>query len=218
MSFTLLPWNVVTGYAASEKNERVLAEVVFSNTLSAKGATVLNGDGETPLSVFEYGKEAWKLDPANGTANRYIYVDIDNKIKYNLTDGSNIEVEIEYYDGENGSLALEYPKYNWKNIAVSKPNTPEQFNVTNATELELLDTGNTQRWKTYTWTMERAWMNNSLNGADFRIGIFSPTLNYSKGAMLVRSIKVCDTNTKSKVDITDFTFIKTSFLKMRIHS
>ena len=44
-------------------------------------------------------------------------------------------------------------------------------------------------------------MNNSLNGTDFRIGIFSPTLNYSKGAMLVRSIKVCDTNTKSKVDI-----------------
>ena len=60
MAFTLLPWNVVTGYAASEKNERVLAEVVFSNTLSAKGATVLNGDGETPLSVscvqkFKFG-------------------------------------------------------------------------------------------------------------------------------------------------------------------
>ena len=58
------------------------------------------------------GTEADTL-PANGTANRYIYVDIDDKIKYNLTDGSNIEVEIEYYDGENGSLALEYPKYNW---------------------------------------------------------------------------------------------------------
>ena len=189
------------GYAAPKKNDGILAEIVFSNDLIAKGARVSNGDGTAPSKVFEYGQAAWKLDPANGTANRYIYVDIDDNIAYNLTDGSNILVEVEFYDGENGSLALEYPKYQWKNITVSKPDTPGQINVTNATELELLDTHNTQQWKTYTWTLERAWLNNSLNGADFRIGIYSSGLAYSKAPMLIRSLKVYDSGTDSRMDI-----------------
>ena len=199
--FAMLSQQLIISYAAPKKMDGVLAEVVFSNNLVAEGASVWTGDGNTPAKVFEYGKESWKLDPANGTANRYIYVNIDDRIAYNLTDGSNILVEVEYYDGENGSLALEYPKYEWKNITVSKPNTHEQINVTNATELELLDTYNTQQWKTYTWTLERAWLNNSLNGADFRIGIYSPTLSYSKAPMLIRSIKVRDSGTDSRMNI-----------------
>lgn len=201
LSMMLIPINTAVSFAVTENNDKVLAEIVFSNNLSAKGAKVTAGDSDVPQRVFEYGQEAWKLDPANGTSNRYIYVDVEDKLLYNLTDGSNIEVEVEYYDGENGSLALEYPKYQWKNITVSKPNTPDQINVTNQTELELLDTGNTQKWKTYTWTLERAWFNNSLNGADFRIGIFSPTLNYSKAPMLIRSLKVRDTGKNSRMDI-----------------
>lgn len=201
VTFMMLSQQAVLTYAVPHKNDDVLAEVVFSNNLVAKGASVFVGDGDTPARVFEYGQEAWKLDPASGTSNRYIYVDIDDRIAHNLTDGRNILVEVEYYDGENGSLALEYPKFEWKNITISKPNTPDQINVTNATELELLDTYNTQQWKTYTWTLERAWLNNSLNGADFRIGIYSPALSYSKAPMLIRSLKVRDSATNSRMNI-----------------
>ena len=96
VTFMMLSQQAVLTYAVPHKNDDVLAEVVFSNNLVAKGASVFVGDGDTPARVFEYGQEAWKLDPASGTSNRYIYVDIDDRIAHNLTDGRNILVEVEY--------------------------------------------------------------------------------------------------------------------------
>ncbi len=187
--------------ASAETADGVIAEITFTNDLDAVGARAFSGDSATPLKVFEHGLEAWKLDPTTLKNNRYIYVDIADSIMYNMTDGRNIEVEVEYFDAENTSLTLEYPKFDWVNLTTERPYPSKQLNVTNETELAILDFTNTQNWKTHTWMLERAWLNNSLNGADFRIGIYSDRMNYSKNAVLIRSIKVRDTGTNSRMDI-----------------
>lgn len=187
--------------AENNVQNEYIAEITPKSDAETVGLRVFGGNNIELNKVYEYGKEAWKLDPSNGTSNQYIYVDVDDSVLYNLTDGRNVEVEVEYFDDTEATLTFEYVKYDWKNITTQKPQRTKQFNTADVKELEHLQFTNTHNWKTYTWNMSRASLNNGLNGADFRLAIHSSTLNKSKGTVLVHSIKVRDTRTCDTVDI-----------------
>ncbi len=195
-------WDYTAEAALSLPKDGIIAKVVFGRQVQAKGATAFTGDNSTPVNVFEQGREAWKLDPATTTQSRYIYVDIDDDVLYNTSDGSTIEVTVEYFDAAETALALVYPKFAWKNLATERPSYSAAFATENLTELDIMDTTATNTWRTHTWVLERAWLNNSVNGADFRFGIHSTNMpTYAKNPIIISSVTVRDTGYNSTMNI-----------------
>lgn len=132
----------------------------------------------------------------------YLYVDVNDSIAKNVTDGTNFAVEIEYYDQKGSSLAIEYGQYAVNNV-LKKPS----YGTTNEEskyikEGEILDFTGTNTWKKHTWYFDCASMRNQLNGYDFRIGVYSDTMGFAKGGEIyIKSMKVTRLDTKNNVGI-----------------
>ena len=60
------------------------------------------------------------MDPAVGNVNKYICVDVDDKLMNSISDGENLALVIDYYDKSNGKIALEYPSYTFANKTVQR--------------------------------------------------------------------------------------------------
>jgi hypothetical protein len=198
----------LSAFASGEhKDGNVIAYMEFGENPKSYGLTAAVGDVNVPVVSYAGGKSCWELNPSSGTANRYLYIDIDDSVAYNLTDGTNVEVIVEYYDNKLTSLTLEYGKYDQPvsmySHYISGTGTSRTANVI-TTELEILDFQNTGTWKKHTWLLPRAALKNTLNNnsADFRIGIHSALMGYSRGNALIRSVEVRLPGTKDAFDIS----------------
>ena len=66
--FSLIIGNVENAAAAPmAEGGNEIASAVLGTKVETLNCTVSNGDGLNPIAVFEQGKEAWKLDPSQGT-------------------------------------------------------------------------------------------------------------------------------------------------------
>lgn len=115
---------------------------------------------------------------------------------------NNFEVTVEYFDDGISSLAFEYQKFN----GVTNGNVKRSYNkteiLTKNAELDCLDFSDTKTWKKHTWIMENPALNNSMEGADLRIGIYSDTMGTSLGGEVrVSEIHIKDTGMQSALDI-----------------
>lgn len=190
--------------AGEQMSDDVVAYAILGEKAESKGMSVWMGNVNEPATANKEGKDAWILDTSNGKNSIYIYVDVDDSIMSNLTDGTNIEVEIEYYDDtEKGSLSFEYPEYRVYNMRTrpftwKSPDIGEQL----STELEIFDFGGSNCWMTKTWLLQNPALNNSLEKGDFRIGVWSTAMGNSENEKTyIHSVKVKKTGTKSQVDI-----------------
>ena len=184
-----------------EIDKDVLAYAVLGEEPETKGMNVWMGDTNKPTTLLESGKTAWNLDPSQGAASRYIYVDIDDDLVQFNSDGRNLEVTVEYFDKGKGSLVLEYCDLDMKNPNFSQRNYNTKAKTVEYKEHSILDFTDTKTWKQHTWFIQHPSLQNEMNKADFRFGIYIESMGYSKEAVLVSSVSVRETHQCGQIGI-----------------
>lgn len=187
--------------AAYDQDEDVLAYAVLSDTPETKGMKVWMGDVNEPTTLVESGKSGWLLDPVVTTESRYIYVDLDDSLTDFNSDGTNLEVTVEYYDKGIGSLVLEYPELNTDNALFNQRMYDKKSKTVTNKETDILDFKDSKTWKKHTWVIQHPSMSNELNGADFRVAIHSTKMGYSLEEVVVSSITVNIPGSRSQIGI-----------------
>lgn len=179
-----------TAAVPTELAKNTVAYAVFDDETITSGMRVAVGDVDEKNIVIQNGKKGLVLDPGLAEKNRYLYVDVDDDIMYALDDGTAFDVEIEYFDAEQGTLTMKYPYYYSWNSNMKSVADPDSAGRVVSKETDILDFADTQVWRTYSWYLPDAAMKNTLNGYDFSIGIYGAKTQYSKGKAIIRSIKI----------------------------
>ena len=111
-------------------------------------------------------------------AKRYLYIDIDDNMLYDIPDDTPIEVTVDYFDEGEGFFELLYDAYG----------IPE--NIRNGIEgrEECVRLTNTMEWKTHTFYVERMRLANRLGNFDVRIGVYSVVDGFSPEPVIVGSV------------------------------
>lgn len=125
----------------------------FSERSIYKGMKAWYGD-KADFPTVSTDPEGWLL--STKSKKYHIYVDIEDKLMYNLTDQA-VEVEVDYYDEGQSTFVLCYDGL-------------ETYD-TGEVNSEFVDLTDTKGWKTHTFFLQDAVFANGLNGADFRISM-----------------------------------------------
>lgn len=187
--------------AANTQDDGVIAYAYLGSKVVAEGMTVKLGPYDAEPTVTDVkGVEGWLLDPDKGTNFANIYVDVDDDLCFALTDASNYEVEVEYYEDNNQAfMTLEYQDYIEPNTLLKQQD--KEFKSEDLSELEIVETQDSYSWRTHTWFLPRAAMKNSVSGADFKFGLHSTFMETSRDSIIIRSVKVRKLGTKDLFNI-----------------
>ena len=164
----------------------------FDGLITAEGMNVTSSS-----SVYsEYsGVTGITLSAEEGnTSNAYIKVNINDSIAKNITDYSNVTVNVTYYDNGYGWFKLIYDSI-----------------ADNRLHSECVYTTDSKAWKTYSFVLDDAQFNNaSLSNMDFLVSVYDDTegvthaqSKYSPEAVTISDIEVIlhDTKRSVKADI-----------------
>ena len=157
-------------------------KVTFSSPIKEDGLHVITQF--TPV-VMGNREGIMSGEKAGGGNPEYINVDVDDNYMYDVPLFTAVEVNVEYFDDEKGRFNL---TYNTHNPEVGKyiANNDRYGGSTLIVNL----TG-TKEWVTHTFYLEDAKFANELSsGTDFRVGIWSPTMGSTNGAVVFGSISV----------------------------
>ena len=191
--------------ASETLEDSMIAYAMLGEKIEASGMNVFIGDDKDSVNTaIIAGKEAWILDPAKQAECRYIYVDINKDNLYNLDNGINLEVSVEYFDDDKlSTLTLEYEKKASAGI-IDRQSSTIKAASTEVTELDFVEFKGTGQWKTHTWFVPAATLRDALNSADLRIGVYGNTMKYSLGGKVyVSSITVSKPGNKGQIEIKD---------------
>ncbi len=178
--------NGLTAFAAdksgSEDEGEYYPKVILSTPVKEEGLNIITNF--TPAE--RGGRMGLMSGETAGNGNpEYINVDVDDNYMYNVPIFTAVEVAVEYFDDENGKFNLTYNTHNpeaGKYIA----NNDRYGGSTLIVNL----TG-TREWKTHVFYLEDAKFANELSaGTDFRVGIWSPSMGKTRGAVVFGSISV----------------------------
>lgn len=166
----------------TESEEEYYPKVTLGSTVKEEGLHIITS--YTPVVIGN--REGLKSGEKAGGGNpEYISVDVDDNYMYNVPEFTAVEIAVDYFDGETGKFNLSYNTHN-----------PEEgkFIANNdrygGSTIIVYLTG-TNEWKTHTFYLEDARFANMLSaGTDFRIGIWSPSMGSSNGAVIFGSISV----------------------------
>ena len=157
-------------------------------------AAVTAGNGEMPEIITKDDFEAWNLNHQN-SKYYYLYFDISDNFLKEINDGSEVEIEVEYYSSNNGYFQLSYD-------SVTKPERA----------YKAIDIGKDDAWKSEVIRLDDAYFGNRIAGGyDIKIDIVTPYYGYNKislGSVPIRKIKV--TKYPAKNPITHYGKIKES--------
>lgn len=122
---------------------------------------------------------------AGGGNPEYINVDVDDNYMYDVPLFTAVEVSVEYFDGEKGKFNLTYDTHNPEEGKFIANN--DRFGGSTL----IVNLTGTNEWRTHTFYLEDARFANRLSaGTDFRVGIWSPTMGSTDGAVVFGSISV----------------------------
>ncbi len=185
-----------------EPEESVVAYINFGSVVESYNMTASMAEKEDIKVGIELGKEGWILDPTKNKENAFIDFKVDDSVAKNILDGSSYRVEVEFFDESNGSLVLSYDAAEYISPIDYESENPVTTKY-RPKEIEYIECSDTNMWKTDGWFMENPYMGGRMaNGADFRIGIYGYVMGYSYTSVLISSVKLIKTNTKSISDIT----------------
>lgn len=150
-------------YYAGKGNDLYVKSVTVKRFVSAvlgtteqfNGLTLTRmGDGD-PVVTTAGEISCERTDKENGKI--FFYFDVDDSFINGV--GNNVEVEVEYYDDNPGLFGIGY-----STGGVGKGS-------------ESLTLTGSNSWKKKTFIINNADLNNGLNSADFRVGLWSPTFD-----------------------------------------
>ena len=142
--------------------------VFFTNPITNNGISVRIGDGsdEDVKREHKSGKDCFTVDPETGTL--FLYCDVDDAY-LNSDVQADIEITVEYLDSGTGKFALQYDAGN------------------SSDGIFLEDSG---EWKKHTILLKNYAFGNHMNGGDFRIGLYAPTIGISSQPVSFASVTV----------------------------
>jgi hypothetical protein len=177
MVFTMIP---ATVWAQEEAPTE--AKVVFTAEPDQSQIVVWGGDnGAGPIikgTDETAGKAYWSTNYNNDQGCIFIYCNVSDEIIY----GANValEVAVEYLDRGTGSFAIQFA----------------DDKVTEA--VVLTDSG---EWKTHTFQVDAARMDNAFNSCDFRIGTWAPGVDQRKQDVAFASVTVREVQKSEEVSV-----------------
>lgn len=185
-----------------------VARVIFGDNPEMVGMKAEIGDDPSETTVKNYfGRQGWVITPNKGNNARYINVDIDDDIVYAVNDGQSYAVAVEYYDEGRSSLTIEYDSMKYqpiirKELGTVNASTPLN-EETNVGEREYIIFNDTKVWRNYQWFLPNPRFANEMDGFDFRVGIYSPSMGYSRGGeVTISAIRLYRLDTVSRINIT----------------
>ncbi|MBO4898377.1 MAG: hypothetical protein J5590_08790 [Clostridia bacterium] len=167
---------------AEENSEEYYPKVTLGANVKEEGLHIITSFTPT----IKGGREGLMSGEKAGGGNpEYINVDVDDDYMYDAPNFTAVEVTVEYFDDENGKFNL---TYNTNNPEVGK------FIADNdryGGSTLIVNLTGTQEWLTHTFYLEDARFANMLSaGTDFRVGIWSPSMGSTNGAVTFGSISV----------------------------
>ena len=141
-------------------------------------------DGMTANSLLPseeyYGIWCRRLSKTND--NFYLKCNINDDIMYDLADGTPVDVEVEYFDGESGYFSLQYDSTN--------PDTGLYSNNTAMQQSDVVYLSGTNTWKTKVFHLDDMKMTNRVSNGDFRVAAYCYKVGTSPSDVFIGSINV----------------------------
>lgn len=185
MVFMLFMPNIVVPRSKAVENQEVY--LLFGKNPKFINAKAFMGDDPTVHIDYRNNIDGWLCIPALEKSARYINIDIDDRLFYDVRDGENFEVTVEYFDEGNGSFTMLYSS-------------------TTEKETNYVEFKGSNTWKKHTFILQDAAFKNTIDGkADIRLAIWSNTMKYSFTDVLFRSVTVRKLDTKSVFTINPST-------------
>lgn len=174
----------VTAFAEEKQADEgeYYPKVTLGSTIKEEGLHVITSF--TP--VEREGREGLMSGEKAGGGNpEYINVDVDDNYMYDAPLFTAVEVAVEYFDDERGKFNLSYNTHNPEDGKYIANN--DRYGGSTL----IVNLTGTHEWKTHTFYLEDARFANMLSGGtDFRVGIWSPSMGSSNGAVVFGSISV----------------------------
>ena len=132
-----------------------VAEAYLGESLLQKGFSCIEPGTDKAFNVASRGGEScWLMDKLQGTAKAYIYFDLAKEFKGEVFDGSEYDVEIDYFDSGKGFFRIYYDSKEYgKN------------------EVMTIYTNNEKTWKTARFTLYDAAFGGGADGHDIMLSI-----------------------------------------------
>lgn len=184
ISLTMLAAQIPFVTAADSGNEAYIE--LGQSVKKTNFTSAVMGSRDVKTLVTKDGKEAWLLDRESKGKNYYAAFDIDNKFAYEINDGSEFDIEIEYFSQNDGFFQLVY----------DSQKKSERHAKT-------ICTGNTQKWEKAVITVDDAYFGNRVyDKYDFVLTIESPyyyQTEISQGSVPIRSVKITRHTAKNPI-------------------
>lgn len=173
-----------------QTNDPNTAEIIFdSEKPTATGFKVVEpGTDKTPLVAIRDGESCWLMDKLQGNEKSTINFSLSNNMKAESFDGSEYDIEIDYFDSGKGYCFLYYNNIDgeleWQNQI-----------YTNATGI----------WKTQKFTLTNADFSETYNGKyDFSLSIkaTSTSSGTSSESIAIKRVKVTRRPNQNKLYVS----------------
>ena len=174
----------VTVFAAetAEAEGEYYPKVTLGSPVKEDGLHIITSFTPTVIGNREGLKSGEK---AGGGNPEYINVDVDDKYMCDAPPFTAVEVAVEYFDGEKGKFNLTYDTHNPEAGKFIANN--DRFGGSTL----IVNLTGTNEWKTHIFYLEDTRFANRLSaGTDFRVGIWSPSMGSTDGAVVFGSISV----------------------------
>ncbi len=181
LCFCLLTNVIIIG--AAIKAEANIATADFSTEQAVVSNLKANrAEGNGTLVAKRGESQGWTLDPAQGAGAQKLYVDLDKDFAKDITDGTEFEITVEYFDEYRTWFSIEYD---------SESGTKYDNKMTFVR--------NSGAWKKVTYVLKDAYFGDRMKdssgkNADFCITSYWPERNDTHGgsqnAIVIKSILV----------------------------
>ena len=172
-------------YAAEQTENSEIAYVKLGSPVEKHNvlAAEMGTNNASIKSVNQSGRNGWQLI-SSSTASAYLNINIDDKYAFEVDDGTEYTVEVDYFDIDNAVFNLKYD---------SQDNPGK--------EEENIYLGTSQKWKTAVFILKDAYFGNRLDGFDMRIGVRADRIPRSMGNVTVSEIRISRSDAKNPVMI-----------------
>ncbi len=185
---------------ALKKSIKTALSVIMSLQFVLSGSNVFAAEGEIDYALAYFDREdtfvnmsipGYIVDTVDiggrlvrtsrgNQAVVHLYCNVADDFMYNLTDGTPVEITVEYYDRGTGNFTLDYDSHDYAAGGYAHTGCSDIVKLTNTNE-----------WKTHTFHIEDMRMLNSMSlGSDFRVGTWGIMMGGSSDDVVFGSIKV----------------------------
>ena len=141
-------------------------------------------NSKTVHNVAHNGREGWQLVSSSLTSS-CLNIDISDSFAFEVSDGSEFTVEVDYFDIDNGVFNLKYEALDGK-----------------IKETQAANVGSSKEWKTAVFVLSDGYFGNGLDGFDLSVCVRSDIVSRSMGNVSFGEVRIYKDTAQNPVLIT----------------